>query len=54
MQVVEKANLPARSDSLVFTHESQSPDVSNCILQKSGARVQEQLALEISQDLCRR
>ena len=33
MQVVEKANLPAQSDSLVFIQDIQSPDVSDCILQ---------------------
>ena len=46
MHVVGKANLSARSD----TQDSQSPDVSNCIL-GSGARVWEQLALELSQKL---
>ena len=31
MQVIEKVNLSARSDSLVFIQDSQFPDVSNCI-----------------------
>lgn len=29
---VEKANLSARSDTLVFVQDSELPDVSNCIL----------------------
>ena len=38
-------------NSLIFILEGQFPDVS---LTKLGARAQQPLALQISQDLCRR